>query len=195
MFDLMEDTTEDALCTHQALGLDRIKDKIRTIWNRIIVAEYNEKYENQKEDSEDYVSLDDYIKDKQLYFPDDPRPDSEVDGILELLDGMFNDKEDLDPISKEGTAPTYSGKQLGSNNDKGHIESTSYEVKHSATKTPNDSQSIARSSGYSVQTGAIAPRKDSKVKTTYRPMIEALIEEILSLEDRQAIGKRRQLFR
>jgi hypothetical protein len=194
MFDLMEDTTEEP-ALNSSLELDRIKDKIRAIWNRVIVAEYNEKYENQKEDSEDYVSLDDYIKDKQLYFPDDPRPDSEVNGILELLDGMFNDKEDLDPISKEGTAPTYSGKQLGSNNDKGHIESTRYEVKHLATKTPNDSQSIARSSGYSVQTGAIAPRKDSKVKETYRPMIEAIIEEMLSLEERQAIGRRRHLFR
>jgi len=189
MLDILEDSCD-------GLEIDRIKDKIRSIWNAVITAEYNEQYANQKEDAEDYVSMEDYIKEHQLYFPGDDKPENEVDGIVEMLENMFDDKEELDPVSKEGKAPTYNGKQLSENNEKGKIEATVYEVKHASTKTPSDSKSSVKSNTYDAPaSGKIAPRKDSQVKRNYAPMIKKIVEDLLELDNRQAIGRRKQLFR
>ena len=181
MLDIFEDSCG-------GLEIDRIKDKIRSVWNAVITAEYNEQYANQKEDSEDYVSMEDYIKEHQLYFPGDSKPENEVDGIVKMLETMFDDKEELDPVAKEGNAPTYNGKQLSSNNEKGKIEATVYEVKHASTKTPGDSKSSAKSSTYEAHSGKIAPRKDSQVKRSYAPMVEKIIEELLSADERRRAG-------
>ena len=108
---------------------------------------------------------------------------------------MFDDKEELDPVSKEGKAPSYSGSQLKANNEKGKVEATSYEVKHTMTSTPKDSQSSAKSNTYEHHTGKIAPRKDARVIRSFSPMAESMIEELRSLKDRQNIGRRRMLFR
>jgi hypothetical protein len=188
MLDILDDS-----CS--GLEIDRIKDKIRDIWTAVITAEYNEQYSNQKEDSDDYVSMDDYIKEHQLYFPGDDKPENEVDGIVEMLENMFDDKEELDPVSKEGKAPSYSGSQLKANNEKGKVEATSYEVKHTMTSTPKDSQSSAKSNTYEHHTGKIAPRKDSQVKRSYSPMVQKIVEELLELDNRQGIGRRKMLFR
>jgi len=188
MLDILEDSCG-------GLEIDRIKDKIRSIWHAVITAEYNEQYANQKEDAEDYVSLEDYIKENQLYFPGDAQPENEVDGIVKMLEDMFDEKEELDPVAKEGKAPTYGGSQLKSNNEKGKIEATVYEVKHASTKTPGDSTSSVKSNTYDIQSGKIAPRKDSQVKRSYSPMVKKIVEELLELDNRQAIGRRKQLFR
>ena len=193
--DILSDSTAPVMSVGGSLELDRIKDKLRSIWNAVITAEYNEQYSNQKEDSDDYVSMEDYIKEFQLYFPGDDRPENEVDGIVEMLENMFNDKEELEPVAKEGKAPTYGGSQLKANNEKGKIEATVYEVKHASTKTPSDSQSSAKSSTYEQHTGKIAPRKDARVIRSFSPMAESMIEELRSLKDRQNIGRRRMLFR
>jgi len=141
---------------------DRIKDKIRAIWTQVIHAEYKEQYGNQKEDTEDYVSLEDYIKENQLYFPGDTKPENEVDGIVKMLEDMFDDKEDLDSVKSEGKAPTYGGSQLKANNEKGKIEATTYQVEHT---------------------------------TTNSPMIKKIVDELLELDERQGIGRRKMLFR
>ena len=193
--DILSDSTAPVMSVGGSLELDRIKDKIRSIWNAVITAEYNEQYSNQKEDSDDYVSMEDYIKEFQLYFPGDDRPENEVDGIVEMLENMFNDKEELEPVAKEGKAPTYGGSQLKANNEKGKIEATVYEVKHASTKTPSDSQSSAKSSTYESHTGKIAPRKDAPVKRSYSPMVKKIVDELLELDERQAHGRRKQLFR
>jgi len=112
-----------------------------------------------------------------------------------MLENMFDDKEELDPVSKEGKAPTYNGKQLSENNEKGKIEATVYEVKHASTKRPSDSKSSIKSNTYESHSGKIAPRKDSKVKRSYTPMIQKIVEDLLELDNRQAIGRRKQLFR
>mgnify|MGYP001584214473 CR=1 FL=1 len=189
MLDIFEDSCE-------SLEIDRIKDKIRTIWNEVIVTEYNSEYSNQKDDSEDYVSLEDYIAENQLYFPGDTQPENEVDGIVKMLEDMFDDKEDLDSVKSEGKAPTYNGEQLKSNNEKSKVEATTYEVKYASTKTPEDAKSSVKSSTYDAPTnGRIATRKDSKVKRSYSPLVEKIVEELLGLEERQGIGRRKQLFR
>ena len=194
MFDILEDST----CENSAgssLEIDRVKEKIKAIWTQIINAEYNDKYATQKDDDEHFVSLEDYITENKLYFPGDAKPENEVDGIVKMLEDMFDPKEELESVQGEGKAPTYSGKQLSANNDKGKIEATVYESEHSMTKTPGDSQTSAKSSTYEHHSGKIAPRKDSKVKTSFSPMIEKIVEELLALEDRQNIGRRRELFR
>jgi hypothetical protein len=194
--DILSDSTAPVMSTGGSLELDRIKDKIRSIWNSIIVSHYNEEYKNQKDEDEDYVAMEDYLEENRLYFPGEEQPESEVDNILSMLDTMFDDKEELEPISKEGNAPTYQGSNLKSNNEKGKIESTSYEVKHTSTKTPGDSKSTVTSSTYDTPTsGKIAPRKDSKVHRSFSPMIKKIVEELRSLEERQNIGRRKQLFR
>ena len=193
--DILSDSTAPVMSVGGSLELDRIKDKLRSIWNAVITAEYNEQYSNQKEDSDDYVSMEDYIKEFQLYFPGDDRPENEVDGIVEMLENMFNDKEELEPVAKEGKAPTYGGSQLKANNEKGKIEATVYEVKHASTKTPSDSQSSAKSSTYESHTGKIAPRTDARVIRSFAPMAEKMKDELVALKTRQNIGRRRELFR
>jgi len=189
MFDILEDSCETGL------ELDRVKDKIRDIWTQIINAEYNDKYATQKDDDEDYVSLEDYITENKLYFPGDTKPENEVDGIVKMLEDMFDPKEELESVKSDSKAPTYSGKQLTANNEKGKLEATVYESEHAMTKTPGDSQTSAKSSTYEHHSGKIAPRKDSKAKTSFSPMIQKIVEELLELEDRQNIGRRRELFR
>jgi hypothetical protein len=98
-------------------------------------------------------------------------------------------------IKGEGNAPTYKGSSLKSNNEKGKIEATKYEVKHTATKTPGDSKSSVKSNTYGFHSGKIAPRKDAKVIRSFSPMVEKMVDELRDLQSRQNIGRRRELFR
>jgi hypothetical protein len=140
--------------------------------------------------------MEDYVEENRLYFPGEEQPESEVDSLLSMLDTMFDDKEELEPISKEGNAPTYQGSQLKSNNEKGKIDATTYEVKHTSTSTPSDSRSVVKGGAYDKPSGGkIAVRTDSKVKRSYSPMIEKIVEELLSLDERRSLGRRKQLFR
>ena len=63
------------------------------------------------------------------------------------------------------------------------------------TSTPKDSKTAVKSNTYDTHSGKIATRKDSKVKRTYAPMVQKIVEELLNLEDRQGIGRRKMLFR
>jgi hypothetical protein len=181
------------------LDLDRIKEKIRSLWSRIIVAQYEEDYKYQKDDDENYMSMEEYLEDNQLFFPGDEQPDSEVDNLVGMLENIMDPKEELEAVSKEGKAPTYKGEELKAHNERigKHLEATTYKDKHISTTTPNDSSSSAKGRGtYTPPSrGTIANRTDSKVKTTYAPMFKKIVEELLSLEDRQKFSHRkRQLF-
>ena len=194
MFNILEDST----CEHSAgssLEIDRVKEKIKAIWTQIINAEYNEKYATQKDDDEDYVSLEDYVTENKLYFPGDSKPENEVDGIVKMLEDMFDPKEELASVQGEGKAPTYSGKQLSANNDKGKIEATTYESKHAMTRTPGDSKTSVKSNTYGIQGGKIASRKDGRVIRSFAPMAEQMRDELTALKVRHNIGRRRELFR
>jgi len=41
----------------------------------------------------------------------------------------------------------------------------------------------------------MTPRKDTPVKRAMKPLVDKIVEELLALDKRQAIGKRKQLFR
>ena len=95
----------------------------------------------------------------------------------------------MEDVKSEGKAPTYDGKQLKANNEKGTIEATSYQVKHSSTKTPGDSKSTVKSGAYDTPTsGRIATRKDARVIRSFAPVAESMIDELRALAERQKIG-------
>ena len=188
MLDILEDSTD-------GIELDRVKDKIRQIWQTILMQEYESEYGHMKDDEEDYKTLDQYCAENALYFPGDKEPEDETSSIVKMLEDMFDPKEELESVKSEGKAPTYGGSQLKENNEKGNVETTTYEYTHTSTKAPSDSQTKAKSSVYEQHHGKIAPRKDSAVKRQFKPMIDKIVEELLELEKRQAVGRRKQLFR
>ena len=77
MHDIFEDSTDN-------LDLDRVKDKIRQIWQTILVAEYNNEYGDMKDDNEDYKTMDQYCAENALYFPGDNKPEDETSGIVKI---------------------------------------------------------------------------------------------------------------
>ena len=102
----------------------------------------------------------------------------------------------MDSVQSEGKAPTYKGSGLKSNNEKGKTEATVYEFKSKTTKTPSDSRSGVKGGSYEgTPSGKISKKKDDPVITKYSPLLKQISDEVKSLADRQAIGKRRQLFR
>ena len=187
MIDIFEDSCD-------GLDIERVKNQIRAIWEKIVVAEYNNEYGEMRDDDR-FKSLDQYLAENQLYFPGDTKPEDETQSIIQMLEDMFDSKEELDPVQGDGKAPTYGGTQLKANNDGRKVETTSYEFEFTSTKTPNDSQSGIKSSTYKAPSGGkLAKRKDSAVKRSYRPMIEKIVDDLLSLEQRQRAGyaERRQ---
>jgi hypothetical protein len=179
--DIFEDTATGSL------ELDRFKNKLREIWQRMLEETYS-KYGEE-------MSKEEYLEANALSFADEPETESEMDNLMEMLEGMMM-PEDKEGIKSDSKAPTYKGSSLKSNNEKGKLEATSYQVKHTMTSTPKDSKSSAKSSTYDEPTGGkIAPRKDAKVIRSFAPMAEKMKEELVSLRQRQNIGRRRELFR
>ena len=189
MLDMFEDSCD-------GLEIDRVKDKIRAIWGKIIVAEYNNEFGHMKDDHEDYKTLEQYMTENQLYFPGDDKPEDETTSIVKMLEELFDDKEELDPIKGEGNAPTYGGKNLTANNEGSTIETTTYSFEFGPSTKTKDSQTSVKSGTYKAPSGGkLAANKSSRAKAQYKPMVEKIVEELLDLEKRQGIGRRRQLFR
>jgi hypothetical protein len=115
---------------------------------------------------------------------------------MEMLDALMDSGEELEAVESDGKAPTYKGSELKSNNEKGKTEATTYEFESKNTKTPGDSRSGVKGGSYEgTPSGKISKKKDDPVITKYSPLLKKIREEVKSLSDRQAIGKRRQLFR
>lgn len=178
MLDILEDSTGN-------LELERFKCKLMEVWQHILDQTYTEEDGSKEE----------FMEANALRFADEPQQETEIENLMAMLEDMMTPDEELEPVSKEGKAPTYGGSQLKSNNDKGKIEATVYEVKHASTKTPKDSKSSAKSNTYDIQGGKIAPRKDARVIRSFAPMAEKMKDELTALKIRQNIGRRRELFR
>mgnify|MGYP003142403951 CR=1 FL=1 len=179
-------------CDHDStdnLELERFKAKIREIWTRMLEETYA-KYPVEG------VSKEHYMEHNALRFADEPEPEDELDNLMEMLNELLDSKEELDSVDSEGKAPTYKGSDLKSNNEKGNIEATVYEVNHKSTKTPSDSRSGGKGGSYEgTPSGSISKKKDARVIRSFAPLGESFKEELKALVERQAIGKRRQLFR
>ena len=172
MLDILEDSTGN-------LELERFKCKLQDIWMRILDATY----------TEDDGSREDFMEANALRFADQPQPEAETDNLMAILEDLLDPKEELESIKGEGNAPTYKGSSLKSNNEKGKIEATKYEVKHTATKTPGDSKSSVKSNTYGFHSGKIAPRKDARVIRSFSPMVEKMVDELRDLQSRQRAGR------
>ena len=185
--DIFKDT-----CEHDSvenLELERFKAKIKEIWSRLLDESYA-KYPTEGMD------LEHFKEHNALKFGDEPEPLDEIDNLMDMLDDLMNPKEELDSVTSEGKAPKYGGSNLKSNNEKRKVEATVYEVNHSSSKTPSDSRSGGKGGSYEgTPSGSISKRKDARVIRSFSPMAESLKEELIALKERQAIGKRRQLFR
>jgi hypothetical protein len=189
--DIFKDSCEEH--TGTSLELERFKAKIREIWSRMLVETYKLDYDPEDEES---MSEEEYIEHNALRFADEPEPENELDSLMDMLDGLLDPKEELDSVQSEGKAPTYNGGGLKSNNEKGKIEATVYEVNHKSTKTPSDSRSGGKGGSYEgTPSGKISKKKDDTVITKYSPLIEEFKEELRSLVDRQRIGRRKMRFR
>ena len=178
-------------CDHDSvenLELERFKAKLREIWTRMLEETYAKNPEG--------MDMEHYKEHNALKFADEPEMEDELDNLMAMLDELLDPKEELDGVKSEGKAPTYKGGGLKSNNEKGKIEATVYEVNHKSTKTPSDSRSGGKGGSYvGTPSGSIGKKKDARVIRSFSPMAESLKEELIALRDRQAIGKRRQLFR
>ena len=183
-------------CDHEStnnLEIERFKAKIKEIWSRMLQESYSTNY---KEDDEDAPTKEEYMIHNALKFADEPEQETELDSLMDMLDGLMDEDEELDSVQSEGKAPKYGSSSLKSNNETGNIEATDYEYKHSISKTPSDSRSGGKGGSYAgTPSGKIPKGKDAKVIRSFSPMAESLKEELKELVERQAIGKRRQLFR
>ena len=179
-------------CDHDStenLELERFKAKLREIWTRMLEETYA-KYPVEG------VSKEHYMEHNAIKFADEPEMEDELDNLMAMLDELLDSKEELEDVKSEGKAPTYKGSALKSNNEKGKIEATVYEVNHKSTKTPSDSRSRAKGGSYKgTPSGKISEKKDARVIRSFSPIAESFKDELKSLIKRQAIGKRRQLFR
>ena len=163
------DIFEDS-CDHNStnnLEIERFKAKIREIWIRMLDESYDTSY---REDDEDAPSKEEYMAHNALKFADEPEAETELDSLMDMLDGLMDEDEELESVASEGKAPTYGSSSLKSN----RVQGGSYEG------TPS---------------GSISKKKDDKVVTKYQPLIEQIREEIKSLSDRQRIGRRKMRFR
>ena len=185
------DIFEDS-CDHNSvenLELERFKEKLREIWTRVLEETYA-KYPDADMDMEHYKEH------NALKFADEPEQETEIDNLMSMLDELMNPLEEEEGIKSEGNAPKYGSSSLKSNNEAGKKEATSYEYKHTSTKTPSESSSRVQGGSYAgTPSGSISKKKDDKVIRSFSPMAESLKEELIALKERQAIGKRRQLFR
>ena len=189
------DIFEDS-CDHNStnnLEIERFKAKIREIWIRMLDESYDTSY---REDDEDAPSKEEYMAHNALKFADEPEAETELDSLMDMLDGLMDEDEELESVQSESKAPTYGSSSLKSNNEQGKKEATVYEFKHTSTKTPSDSRAGGKGGSYEgTPSGGISKKKDDKVVTKYQPLIEQIREEIKSLSDRQRIGRRKMRFR
>ena len=185
--DIFEDT-----CDHdsiETLELDRFKAKVKEVWQRML----QEAYANNPPEDMDEAH---YMEHNALKFADEPEEENEADNLMAMLEDLLDPKEELEDVASEGKAPSYGSSSLKSNNEKGKVEATTYEFKHTSSKTPSDSRSGSKGGSYEgTPSGKIPKGTDAKVIRSFSPMAESLKEELKELIDRQRIGKRRQLFR
>ena len=192
--DIFEDTT--SVNTTNYLEIERFKAKIKDIWSRILHESYHEMHGEGHDDDDDCPSMEEFMTMNAIKFADEPEQETELDSLMNMLDGFMDSDEELESVQSEGKAPKYGSSSLKTNNEQGKKEATIYEFKHTSTKTPSESSSGIQGGTYAgTPSGQISKKKTDKVVTKYHPLIQQLKEEIRSLEDRQRIGRRKMRFR
>ena len=177
--DIFKDTTKSDSTSY--LEIDRFKAKIIEIWSMMLQETYALYY---NEDSEDSPSIEEFMEENALKFSDEPEVETELDSLMEMLEGLLEPEEELEEVQSEGKAPTYKGSELESHNEKGKTEATVYEFKSKTTKTPEDSRSGVKGGSYEgVPSGKISKKKDDSVIRKYSPLIKEFIDELKRIAD------------
>ena len=179
--DIFKDSTSTDSTSY--LEIDRFKAKILEIWSRMLTECYSHYFD---EDDEDSPSMEEFLEANALKFSDEPEAESELDSLMDMLDGLMDEHEEHEHLESEGKAPTYSGKQLSAHNETSKTEKTKYEYQHQATKTPGNSQSGVKGGSYKIEDAVI--RK-------YSPLLEEIKDDLRALSERQKIGRRKLRFR
>ena len=175
------------------LEIDRFKAKILEIWSKMLTECYSHYYDENDEDS---PSMEEFMEANALKFANDPEPESELDELMDMLDGLMDEDEELESVQGEGKAPTYGGKQLSAHNESSKTEKTDYEYNHKTTATPKESRTRVKGSSYvGTPSGQISKKKDAKVITKYSPLVKEIKDELIALAERQKIGRRKMRFR
>jgi hypothetical protein len=179
--------------TSNTLEIERFKAKIREIWSRMLNESYDQVHD---EDDEDCPSREEYMSMNALKFADEPEEETEIDSLMNMLDGLMDEDEELESVQSEGKAPKYGSSTLKSNNEQGKKEAGTYEYKHTTTKTPSDSRSGGKGGSYEgTPSGGISKKKNDKVTIKYSPLIAQIQDELKDLASRQRIGRRKMRFR
>ena len=77
------------------LEIDRFKAKILEIWSRMLTECYSHYYD---EDDEDSPSMDEFVEANALKFANDPEPVTELDTLMDMLDGLMDEDEELERL-------------------------------------------------------------------------------------------------
>jgi len=192
-YSIHDDTTND-------IELAVFKEKIRQLYNDILNKVY--KRQNPGATPEECAA---YVEENGLQFPDETPETEELDGEIEELMNMLDtmgpsDKEEaVVDMQMENKPKEYTGEQLKSKSHEkgikeemkdidykmgGLFKNVKEERKRTATKAPT------------VPTGKSLGRDTADAhKVEFSPLVEKFKEELNELKLRQAIGKRRQLFR
>ena len=190
--DIFKNTVEESDTT-SLLEIDRFKARIMEIWSKMLQETYEQYYD---ENDEDTPSIDEFREENALKFANDPEPETELDSLMDMLDGLMESDEEHEDIKSEAKAPTYGGKQLKSNNEQSKTEATNYKYEHASSKTPSDSRSGVKGGSYEgTPSSRISKKKSDTVVTKYAPLIKEMQEQIRSLTERQRIGRRKLRFR
>ena len=179
--DIFKDSCEEH--TGTSLELERFKAKIREIWSMMLAETYKLQYNSEDEES---MSEEEYMEHNALRFADEPEPESELDSIMEMLEGLLEPDEELERVQSEGKAPTYKGSELKSNKEKGKTEATVYEFKSKSTKTPSDSRSKVKGGSYNGVPSSPTIKRDTSTKHNvwYTPLVEEFIDELKRIADK-----------
>ena len=92
--DIFKDTIEKS-DTSSLLEIDRFKARIMEIWSRMLQETYEQYYD---EDNEDTPSIDEFREENALKFANDPEPETELDSLMDMLDGLMDSDEDHEDI-------------------------------------------------------------------------------------------------
>ena len=91
--DIFKDTCEEHAGT--SLELERFKAKIREVWSMMLAETYKLQYNSEDEES---MSEEEYMEHNALRFADEPEPESELDSIMEMLEGLLEPDEQLESV-------------------------------------------------------------------------------------------------
>lgn len=191
MFDLFEDTVkDDNNPIHYSLELERIKEKLKNIWNMALQSHCTSMDITDEEKAQ-------YIKDNQLRFTGETEDHpNELDSVLEMLDQLMNLDSELNPVESEETAPSYSGSLLSSYTESSKVPNGSDNSSHPSTITSSDSHTKLSTGFYDKpRSNKLSRKTDFMIVTVITPLFTKVKDELLDLKSRQSIGKRRQLFR